>query len=68
MIPQKVAKLQKEINRLKKDLPITYNQIKDLYLQIDKEMERYRRNHIKMGNLTKNNKGEIKWLSYLIPY
>jgi hypothetical protein len=42
MIPQKVAKLQKEINRLKKDLPITYNRIEDLYLQIDKEMERYR--------------------------
>jgi len=42
MIPQKVAKLQKEINRLKKDLPITYNRIEDLYLQIDKEMERFR--------------------------
>ena len=42
MITQKVAKLQKEINRLKKDLPITYNRIEDLYLQIDKEMERYR--------------------------
>ena len=53
MIPLKVIELENEINELIKDLPITKNQIKNLYLKIEKEREIFIKNHIKMRNYLK---------------
>lgn len=53
MIPLKVIEFENEINKLKKDLPSTKNQIKNLYLKIEEEREIFIKNHIKMRNYLK---------------